>query len=225
MTLKAIILAGFLSIASSSPAATFLITYTGTISDGFDSTGLFGTRGADLTGLGYKVIYTLTDPKPGALVFDDGHVGETKGYFDTNPLTATLTIKGVTQSVDQTGRAYQRNGISSAELDEIRHEALNIFGDDSDLIFHSITGKNLVSSSDYRQSLNYTVRPGDFASGRFAFFTIFDTRLAHGDLVPERVTIAQVVPEPAAWAMMIGGFGFMGMALRRRAAVSKVRLA
>ena len=147
-----------------------------------------------------------------------------------NPAPAPVVSaapSAVTDSVlaQRTADSLRAVDTTNVAQHDVTSEALNIFGDDSDLIFHSITGKNLVSSSDYRQSLNYTVRPGDFASGRFAFFTIFDTRLAHGDLVPERVTIAQVVPEPAAWAMMIGGFGFMGMALRRRAAVSKVRLA
>jgi len=225
MKLKAVILAGVLSLASSAPAATFLITYTGTISKGFDGTGLFGTRGADLAGLPYKAVYTLTDPKPGAAIFNDGHVGQTHGTFNTNPLTATLTIKGAIQSLDQSGRAYQRNGLNSSEPDEIRHEVLNNFGDDSDLLFHSIVGGNIVSSSDYRQPLSYTVRPGDSASGAFGFFTIFNTRLAVGELAPTTVTIARVVPEPATWAMMIAGFGLVGATMRRRIAVLKARFA
>ncbi len=41
--------------------------------------------------------------------------------------------------------------------------------------------------------------------------------LANFDLVfAEGVKVAPAVPEPAAWAMMVGGFGFVGGAMRRR---------
>lgn len=38
-------------------------------------------------------------------------------------------------------------------------------------------------------------------------------------------TFADAVPEPATWAMMVGGFGFVGAAMRRRAKVPSVRFA
>lgn len=37
--------------------------------------------------------------------------------------------------------------------------------------------------------------------------------------------VAGAVPEPATWAMMIGGFGFVGAAMRRRATATRVRFA
>jgi hypothetical protein len=39
------------------------------------------------------------------------------------------------------------------------------------------------------------------------------------------VTTTPAVPEPTTWAMMIGGFGLAGAAMRRRAATAKVRFA
>lgn len=47
---------------------------------------------------------------------------------------------------------------------------------------------------------------------------VYDTEDAYGDAF--RVTIAQIdigaVPEPGSWAMMLGGFGLIGGALRQR---------
>jgi hypothetical protein len=43
--------------------------------------------------------------------------------------------------------------------------------------------------------------------------------LALADFAPENSTIAPI-PEPAAWALMIAGFGFAGGALRRRRVVA-----
>jgi hypothetical protein len=43
-----------------------------------------------------------------------------------------------------------------------------------------------------------------------------DTFVYAGDGLPVSTVVAPGVPEPAAWALMIGGFGLAGVALRRR---------
>jgi len=74
MTLKALILAVVLSVASSAPAAKVLITYTGTVSDAFDTSGEFGVPNSDLSGLPYKAVFKLS-PKPGTFIYNDGVLG------------------------------------------------------------------------------------------------------------------------------------------------------
>ena len=39
---------------------------------------------------------------------------------------------------------------------------------------------------------------------------------AISDFAPNNATVAAAVPEPASWAMMLGGFGLIGGAMRRR---------
>jgi len=41
----------------------------------------------------------------------------------------------------------------------------------------------------------------------------------------DNLAVSGVVPEPASWAMMIGGFGLMGSAVRRRRAQTTVKFA
>ena len=109
MTLKALILAAVLSLASSAPAAKVLITYTGTVSDAFDSSGEFGVPNSDLSGLPYKVVFKLS-PKPGTFIYNDGVFAITSGSGATNPLTATLYINGLSHFFTQEGVASLTNG-------------------------------------------------------------------------------------------------------------------
>jgi len=83
-------------------------------------------------------------------------------------------------------------------------------------------------------SINYT----PVTSGTFEFRTLGPVDLLAGTYTLEvrgrtggqasyagDFTLAGGVPEPAAWAMMIGGFGMAGGALRRRRVEAKVRFA
>jgi len=50
-------------LVTASPASATVITatYTGTVNESFDSTGVFGTPGADLAGVGYSLVFTIDD--------------------------------------------------------------------------------------------------------------------------------------------------------------------
>ncbi len=67
------------------------------------------------------------------------------------------------------------------------------------------------------QQLTWTFKP----SSSSAVLSIADTNLAPGgnDFALDDIK-SGAVPEPAAWAMMIGGFGMAGAMLRRRRALS-----
>jgi hypothetical protein len=51
---------------------------------------------------------------------------------------------------------------------------------------------------------------GEASTGFVDYIRIFDTAITPGEANPT------AVPEPATWAMFIGGFGLVGGAMRRR---------
>jgi hypothetical protein len=59
---------------------------------------------------------------------------------------------------------------------------------------------------------------GEWSSGSIAALRIYDGVLGASEIADLNKIpfVNTAVPEPATWAMMIAGFGFVGGALRRR---------
>lgn len=221
-------------------AAIYLITYTGTISNGYDETGVFGAANTYLTNAAFTAIYTLTDPTPGAFAYIGGIESATYGGTGYGvaafPVSATIKINGITKAIAGTysSLARQRDGYPSQDEDRIDHSAANHYDDGINYRYNSISSivrssvNNIVNSSNYTDPLNYTLQAGDIQDGQFGFIdgifapgagyiTKFNV-YAFGYLNITSVTIAPVsaVPEPATWAMLLAGFGFVGGAMRYR---------
>ncbi len=82
-------------------------------------------------------------------------------------------------------------------------------------VLHSVTGSGLPAptAANGNQSAPTSNRRVFFASDAvdIAGFRLTSTQYAF-----EIDTVAGAVPEPATWAMMVGGFGLLGFATRRR---------
>ncbi len=219
-------------------AALFKITYTGTITSGFDYGGMFYAPGTDLTGVPYSDEFIL-DTSTGAMSFDNGVTSSIDGLNNFSPITAKLTINGVSFQYGNKplthGSASQSNffdGSNHAVYDEVSHYVQDF---DNGAYFNynwnRITSfdNNIVDTSDYTANLYYAAQPLDRLDGAFLVWQS-DPRFigypacggfscyASGGLRPETVRIegiaAPSVPEPATWAMMIAGFGSVGSARR-----------
>lgn len=218
-------------------AAEYIITYKGQVVSSFDGTGDFGVVGGTLDNLDFTAVFTLTVPLPGAIAFDNGTTGQIQGgavFGAPSPISATLTINNVTQAFGGNYDAYatQVNDSGASSLDRIDHFAHHKFSgggtslDTTIRLGISSTINDFVLSSNYTDNLTYTSLPGDSFNGNFGIseLTNFDTtvsRVAYGQLRTTSVTIAAApiggaVPEPATWALMIVGFGFVAGALRRQ---------
>jgi hypothetical protein len=220
MTLRSILLASALLAATPAQAATYIITYQGTV---------YGSYGSSLDGLGFTAVYTLTDPLPGAILYGDGSTyAATYGgsyYSAPSPVSATLTINGITRafSGDEQNYAEQYNDYGGS-FDEVRHYSGDIKVINGSYVSNYIQNyissysNDFLSSIDYTSPLSYTVQAGDTGYGYFRFYAP-DGGYANGYLNSTSVTIAALaggVPEPATWALMILGFGLVGGVLRRQ---------
>ena len=78
-------------------------------------------------------------------------------------------------------------------------------------------GPTFKYSKEEARALNGKQFQNDF---QLDYFRTWGSLPAPGAIITTPPEAVAAVPEPATWAMMIGGFGLVGVALRRRAAVT-----
>jgi uncharacterized protein len=155
-----------------------------------------------------------------------GSLFPTIGVFFTNELGAAIESLAIDYSGEQwrlgsTGRAdrldfqYSLNATTLSNGDWIDFDALDI----SSLLTSGATGARFASAP-----VSGVISGLDIAAGQSFAFRWLDVDASGADdglavddfnLVATLVQ-APAVPEPASWAMMITGFGFVGGALRTR---------
>ena len=229
MKIRSVLLAGAaiaasFAVASAAQAATYVITFTGTAA-AYDNVGLFGTAKKSYTNVAFTSVYTLSYPNPGTLALNDADERRYVGSLPNNPMTATLTINGITRSLMslQTSVYYMNNGPTYDALE------YRVSADDylngvlyDDVMWNNVfdTTKLMLSSTEFLGSFDYIVTSPVTGGGSFRFQNSRDGYQANGEFVTKTVSIRtiedQAVPEPASWAMMIGGLGLVGASMRRR---------
>jgi len=233
MSVRAMVVAlalGTAALTAPASAATYLITYTGVVTDG-SATGAFGLHGDDLTGRSFKAVYKLTFPTPGTDTFVSDQISYIHGgeaNSDPSPQSAELTINGVTETFlgNWWGWAYRQDFFPTyGGYDDVENKVVDYVSNGS--IFRSSYMYNYVSSNIHNiltttklsEPFAYNVLPGDVDNSEFWITTFDFDKLAYqyavGHFATQRIT-ATSVPEPMTWSMMIGGFGLVGFALRRQ---------
>ena len=217
------------SIAQPAAATTILITYTGTVTGGYDAAGLFGDPGP-LANDTFTSVYTLTYPTPGAI--DNSYSGyhEIYGGTDyaqspTSPLSGQLTINDHTVSINGKyagdhkliSPAYLSNHFNG-KVSEIFDQVSSNTGTYLYNVVYNVSGDNFISSLNFADALNHTVTSSDFSGGYFQSPSNDAGLSAHATLVDSAVSVQSIsaAPEPATWGMMIFGFGIAGATLRAR---------
>jgi len=208
-----------------SHATSTILTYRGTVLSGIDAIGMFGDRGVDLTNFTFEAIYSVEYDIP-----DTFEISPFQYYVSSAGLpaiaNASLTINDNTWYIDGSSfaLAYLAEGsVSPFSEDEIYASV------QSDGPYVSRMTTNVHSqSNDFIEapdfSIPFTYNPpvdadavGEFFAYGFdpldglPFFTGLSLSVTY-----VQSSGASAVPEPAIWTMMVGGFGLVGAALRRR---------
>ena len=208
-------------IGGTASAAPLQVKLSGIVYNSMDNLGVFGTPGASLVGQQFTATY-LFDPALRAPVIQSATEFESStSWWNSGPsigLGASLTINGHTVHVggQYSSTVHVRESADSSLL------YLSQYDYDASSGIETIMETNISDDFDigYGSPMlgpwSGDVMPmNSFASWRladefgFIEWVSMDTRhVAIGAPTP--------APEPASWAMMVGGFGLIGGALRAR---------
>ena len=203
--------------ASPADAVIRIATYQGTLLSGIDRSGVFVTPGGSLAGLAYSTAYTY-DTTLGTVfpvIGGDWRNGGTI-YGATSPiLDVAITIGGATYHYTPVtvGSLHTAGGNPP-----VSHYGWTNGGSHG---YHYETSTN---SGYFNAPANLAVgvSPTSLLSTDRTSFQIYVENAvgrvlidAQGDYGAAVYSVTGV-PEPASWALMIGGFGMIGAAVRRR---------
>jgi hypothetical protein len=237
MKLRYAVLAAALLAAAPADAATYLVTYTGTVK-GTDPGGLFGSPGALNTT--FTAVYTLYTSMAGVTEVNyDNTLRQTYGgaeYHNRSPVSGTLTIKGKTVSFGgkYMGEYMEVDGLEHPSAPYWAYEDLGNIAEDYvpasnsyNILSLSIISYAHIFVGGYAHPIDYSTASSDQRTGNFRYSD--GTRSASGTLTVQHVTfalesLATPTPEPATWAMMLAGFGLVGAAMRKARQRQTVRV-
>lgn len=211
-------LAALALVWSSAASATILVaTYTGTVSSGFDQIGLFGAPDSSLAGEAYVARYTY-DTSLGvhdtSLPDFDEVVGGGGCCGIASPISGTLTINGMTQSVFGTVEGFAVTEPLNNFMEDLVHDT-NVGNNSTvDNTLQSFVVGYFPANIDGTLALRNVLNQGA------AQFSIFNSLTGasistSADLTGEG-TVQIAVPEPSTWTLAILGLGGAGAMLRRR---------
>jgi hypothetical protein len=217
--------AGLSLLAADASAAVIQLTATGTVSSGYDQTGMFGPAGSDLAGAIFSLVSTY-DTSLGLVVIQPNSqaVVAGPGFTGAPPYmgSAVLTVNGVSVNVTSTQSGFLAEnvtGVSSFYGDDAVVDNIETFGGVRAGI--SFATPHVL---DLYSGVHGVCGGGDTCTGGFGFgqgsfvqpYTQFYDNHGLFTVSTFDIVVSGAVPEPATWAMMILGFGMAGASLRGR---------
>jgi hypothetical protein len=232
-------------LASPVSAATMQAVYRGTVSGGYDETGVFGAGGGDLAGLAFTLTYIYDtsvgnrdsgyhDDWMGSWFYDELRGGTAYGV-PSPILSATLELAGKPDFVDFGGvtQAEITTRSDGATYTNYHHRAQSTgYGDDAEngSFVYGFTVNNWLSapvgsSANLDDPSSLLTGPMDF-SGDFDIYAFSYTNgnyflRAQGTLDEDTLEISELVipapvPLPASFGALLTGLVAVGMLRRKK---------
>ncbi|MCF1709899.1 VPLPA-CTERM sorting domain-containing protein [Tabrizicola sp. J26] len=213
-------------------AATMKAVYSGKVNYGYDMTGVFGTAGADLSGLDYVLTYVYDTSKGYRWTsggYDQVYGGEWYGK-ESPVLSATLKINGHSTEfgADSYGSSYAYSDQSSYSY---RYDyAYDYSYDDTHYAYdyiYSYGGFSQGSSGNLEDLATLTEAAYGYSYFEKYVYDYSDwsaSSYVYGSLALSKLSVSEyepaAVPLPASALMLVAGFGGLGAlrVMRRRAA-------
>jgi hypothetical protein len=190
-------------------AAVITTTWTGTVTRGSDALNYFG--GGSMVGKAFTAIYVFDDAL-GTTIIGSGNDHSLRSAA----VSASLTINGLTFSYSAPSfysELYADQDSSFSTTSSIAKTSADTYLSNS---IYDIFSATYADESFANYSGNVANALGN--TGVFSWASGPNNRLTLKNTTYSISTtgVAPAVPEPATWAMMIGGFGGIGGAMRAR---------
>jgi hypothetical protein len=216
-------------MASTVSAKTYTLTYTGFLTSGTDTSGVFGDAGSDLTHDAYTAVF-MYDTALGTQAGSTAIYNQICGGEDTagtgclvsgvlTPVNGALTINDITEQLLGTSYGSAATGYDTYNPPFTSADTIDLTGGRMNYLSDYASGFDVVPSS-LQATLAKTISTNllDFQIGGGGAEASGRSEIVNGDSVvgtPGTVMItADGVAEPKTWLMMLVGFGGLGVARR-----------
>jgi hypothetical protein len=214
---------------SQASAAIMDVTYTGTVSLGTDTFGVFGIPGRDLAGQSWVATYTfdtLSSPSYSYSSSYHNYVYGGSSHENTSSpvLSSMITINGVGKVVVGSYSGFDigyNNGFhtgNNSGYSTQHHIAENSGSGSHEYLINYIYNYNASLLASITTPFTHTVDANDYAYGTYYLANGTGSESIYAKLATLTVSEHGVaaVPEPSTWAMMLLGFAGVGFAAYRK---------
>jgi hypothetical protein len=229
MSIKSLAVASVLALSTfafnAQATPLWTVTIQGQIDYGFDTSGVFGTAGQDLTGLSFtQSITASTDPAQWSYSYNDGYFQDLYGYGPG--FTDTITVNGHSATFRTTssyGEQFIFNDVSQGSSNGYPDYIYTYQQGSTDAGDQLSATQEVYSYStafvptlDFGQTISQNVSDPSF--GKYSSFSISGNQTAYFEAsTVDSITVnGSDVPEPGTYCMLLTGLGLMGFMVRRR---------